>query len=577
MTTRVASFFSESKITRIVGQRTLWRAQMIQREAIENVEASDDRVTATVRGSLPYRTELWVDEKLRPNYSCTCPQGDDGKFCKHCAALALTLHENSNSPIVGAPQKDPQSSPAPEIVNYVESLSREELVNIVLDASTRDGVTAQRIVLQKSTGTLRATLDVKLWRSQITAAFGPKSRFIDYRAAPHWAQNILGLIEELRDAIDDGSAGDAIGLLEHAFTRTERAMQHIDDSDGWITMIAGDIGDAHLRACQRARPAPKGLARRLVGFELDYDLDTFRGAAEPYAEVLGDEGIKEYRRLIKEAQARVDVDTTGGWSSPMFRIRHACIGIALATGDIEELITQLTTEPMLPTDCLVIVNALMAADRVTEAIEWAHRGLNAPKSLEQHRRELRDRLVGILIDRGDLDEARAVLLQGFQSSPSPESLRRYLAACTDHQRAAERRALLEWLEQRAATEHPAPQSANDLTRILLAEGEIDAAYDAASRFGCGIDLRHTLARAIEKSRPREAIALHQLEIDELIDRKKRQDYQSAAALLERVRRLYEACDAEAEWTTYVGAVAAIHKAKSSFIAILRQRHITSLS
>ncbi len=42
-------------ITRMAGQRTLWRAQMIQREAIENVEAADDRVTATVRAisSLP--------------------------------------------------------------------------------------------------------------------------------------------------------------------------------------------------------------------------------------------------------------------------------------------------------------------------------------------------------------------------------------------------------------------------------------------------------------------------------------------------------------------------------------------
>jgi uncharacterized Zn finger protein len=54
------------------------------------VEArSPDVVTATVRGSMPYRVELRRAPKV--SWSCTCPVGEDGVFCTHCAAVALDI------------------------------------------------------------------------------------------------------------------------------------------------------------------------------------------------------------------------------------------------------------------------------------------------------------------------------------------------------------------------------------------------------------------------------------------------------------------------------------------------------
>lgn len=572
MTAPLASAFSESKISRMAGQRAFWRAQMIQRDALENIVSSDDRITATVRGTLPYRTELRVDEKLRPQFSCTCPQGDEGKFCKHLAALALTLHVDSPSRILHAPQTPSIQSQGQEMITYVESLAHEELVGLVLEAATRDELIARRLVLQEPAGSVSVSLDVKQWRSQITAAFGPKSRFIDYRAAPQWAKNILGMVDELRNATDNGCASDVITLLEHAFARTEKAMEHVDDSDGWINLIADDIADGHLDACQRLRPDPKDLARRLTAFELECELDTFLGAAERYAPILGDGGLAAYRQLVDEAEARVGSGETDQWSSPKYRIRQARVGIALATRDPDELIAVLTSERMLPDEYLIIVNALMIVGRALEAIEWARRGLNSAMSTEHYRRDLRDRLVEILAECGEFDEVRDVRLQGFRTEPTPMSLRRYLTTCSEEERGVERLAALAWLEERA-TEHPGSRTANDLVRILMAEGEIESAFDVAMRLGCDRDLRSTLARAIEKSQPRDAIALHEVEVDELIDRKRRQDYQAAAALLERVHRLYAACDAESEWTTYLAAVVATHKAKSSLIGILRERGV----
>ena len=39
---------------------------------------------------MPYIVELWIEEG-EPRWSCTCPAAEDGSFCKHCVAAALTV------------------------------------------------------------------------------------------------------------------------------------------------------------------------------------------------------------------------------------------------------------------------------------------------------------------------------------------------------------------------------------------------------------------------------------------------------------------------------------------------------
>jgi uncharacterized Zn finger protein len=56
-------------------------------------------ITAKVRGTRPYRVKFWVDEEEDLEYSCTCPIGANGEFCKHCVAVGLAWPEgDSRSP-----------------------------------------------------------------------------------------------------------------------------------------------------------------------------------------------------------------------------------------------------------------------------------------------------------------------------------------------------------------------------------------------------------------------------------------------------------------------------------------------
>ena len=87
-------------------------------------------------------------------------------------------------------------------------------------------------------------------------------------------------------------------------------------------------------------------------------------------------GLAEYRRLIEPDWDRPRADDDRS-SSRNFGIREAMIGVALASGDPDELVRVRSRSLQLPDDYLEIMNMLTAAGRTSEAIEWGQRGLVA--------------------------------------------------------------------------------------------------------------------------------------------------------------------------------------------------------
>lgn len=75
--------FDLDRIKKLCGVRAFAKASMIRESEIEGLTEKDGRLVATVRGTLPYSVELWVEGTRKAAWSCNCPQGEDGKFCKH--------------------------------------------------------------------------------------------------------------------------------------------------------------------------------------------------------------------------------------------------------------------------------------------------------------------------------------------------------------------------------------------------------------------------------------------------------------------------------------------------------------
>jgi uncharacterized Zn finger protein len=115
-----------------------------------------ERVRAIVKGTVPYVVELWA-EGGGPAWSCSCPAAEDGAFCKHCVAVALTV----------APEPQPVGPPQLRVVpdvpdddgdleRYVSGLPHETLAKLVLGQARMDRRLYKRLLAEARTSHVRA-------------------------------------------------------------------------------------------------------------------------------------------------------------------------------------------------------------------------------------------------------------------------------------------------------------------------------------------------------------------------------------------------------------------------------------
>ena len=125
----------------------------------------DQQLEVTVVGTVPYVVKLWADGN-EPGWSCTCPAAEDGSFCKHCVAVALSL--------------DPIAPPA-----------------ALLEAARKrpSSMAAAR------TGRGDAP-DLVAWRQCVEDAFLPWGDFIPYQEADRWAADVNEVIDGLESLCD---------------------------------------------------------------------------------------------------------------------------------------------------------------------------------------------------------------------------------------------------------------------------------------------------------------------------------------------------------------------------------------
>ena len=394
----------------------------------------DGRLEATVRGTMPYAVELWA-ERGEPRWSCTCPAAEDGSFCKHCTAVALSLGSD-DSPLVVPPlarlgraqasasgrRVDP--APAENLSSVVEGLAQDRLARIVLDHAATDWRLRERL-LAEARAARGDSPDMGAWQRRIDNAFAPYGEFVTYREARGWADGAKDVIVALADLCDAGQHDAAARLAEHAHRRADKAIDYVDDSDGWLSDISLRLSEVHHRACVEGRPDPVELAARLVDLELASELSGFYRAAAEYAEVLGEAGLAAYRERLEPQWKRIGHED-GDWSDNAFAVRQAMAGWAIGTGDPDALIEVHGRDRILPGNVLEIALALDAAGRSDEAMAWARRGIAEHGDSQWQAGNLREFLAGALRGRGEAQAAAELFWQAFVSHPSLATYRRLL-------------------------------------------------------------------------------------------------------------------------------------------------------
>ena len=571
----------------------------------------DGRLEATVRGTMPYVVELWA-ERGEPRWSCTCPAAEDGSFCKHCTAVALSMGTD-DSPLVAPPlarlgraqasatgrRVDP--APAENLASVVEGLAQDRLARILLDHAATDWRLRERL-LAEARAARGDSPDMDTWQRRIDNAFAPYGEFVTYREARGWADGVKDVIDALADLCDAGQHDAAARLAEHAHRRADKAIDYVDDSDGWLSDISLRLSEVHHRACVEGRPDPVELAARLVDLELASELDGFYRAAAQYAEVLGEAGLAAYRERLEPQWKRIGHEA-GDWSDNAFAVRQAMAGWAIGTGDPDALIEVHGRGRILPGNVLQIALALDAAGRSDEAMAWARRGIAEHGDTQWQAGDLREFLAGALRGRGEAQAAVELFWQAFVSHPSLATYRRLLDEAAEPRSGAddpeqpdkpqqpdkpdqpdkpagwqqrceeELRNRLSRLEgrvpgDRGASNAAVPRAAEALVEILAYEGRVEEAWNAATVHGCAERMRMTLARAREKTHPSDAMGVYEPRVLELINQKKTHAYRSAVDLMERIRHLADAANEPDRFRSLLERVRTEHRAKRNLKKLL---------
>jgi len=404
--------------------------------------------------------------------------------------------------------------------------------------------------------------------------------YVDYGGARDYVRNVDDAIDLIDDLLRQGHAAEAMDLSEYAFKALEKAIEHVDDSDGYLGLTLERIEGLHLAACKRAKPDPEALAERLFGLGLSADYGGFSGAVERYADVLGANGLARYRALAEEAWSRVPElgpgdNTHEEWLS-RHRITTIMEALARVSGDVAELIAVKSRDLSRPYVFLEIAEACKAARKRKLALEWAERGVRAFP--EQSDRKLREFLANEYHRVRRYDEAMALMWTEYTENPCLErykGLKKHANRIKDwpawrEQAIAYAReyATKEKSKKRRPWEPDADHSL--LVEIFLWEKDVGNAWQEANSGGCRDVLWGQLAEIRGKDHPADAIPVYQRLVDATVARKNNSAYAEAVALIRKIRDLMVRAGCSDQFPAYLETVRAAHKPKRNLMKLLNR-------
>lgn len=206
----------------------------IEGNIVEACVQGDNEYIFRVQGSEEYEVKVSVDKNGDIIYSdCDCPY-DFGPICKHQVATYYELYNILN---VESNNKDAAQQPEIEIV--LNNLSKEKLINIIMDITKKDASLRNSIIFKYSQGDDTEELEkCKKLMESIVEKYISREGYITYRETHGFVSEMEDLLDKVRDTDDILLALDiAFLVLEESID----AFQYADDSNGEIGCLVSEI------------------------------------------------------------------------------------------------------------------------------------------------------------------------------------------------------------------------------------------------------------------------------------------------------------------------------------------------
>lgn len=290
--------FNVDALRDLAGQKVFARGVAYHEDGqVEIVTLDSVRVVTRVIGSEIYRCQL-VGAGNNFSGECSCRAFEDWGVCKHLVATALTANG------LGPEALEQAVNRFAKIREHLRARGVEKLVEMIVGLAERDASLLQELELAVAV----ATADDKTLFSQFRKAITDATRasgYVEYSEMYDWVQGIEAVLDRIESLLESGRAELVLRLLDHFFVRMDEALGAVDDSDGGAGGACARACEIHLAACGQAKLDPVALARDLFAREVDSEWEFFHGASAIYADILGDAGLAEYRRLAREAWQKI--------------------------------------------------------------------------------------------------------------------------------------------------------------------------------------------------------------------------------------------------------------------------------
>ncbi len=542
--------FDRDHLIELAGERAFQRGEEYFRwRRIRDLSKEGGRVNAIVEGAQSYFA--WLQENgSQLGYGCDCPEGKEGRCCKHCVAIGLSWLEA---------EKDggfPANADSTELRKSLSELTTENLVELVLQQASRDAHFRQ---------------DLRLKAARLQGAepnLDEQRRLLELASeAAVTAEDVDGFATILKDVkaaltllLEEGFAVQAALLIEDA------PASHYSGWTETAERLFALLLTYHRKSCQQMCITPDALAARLLEWQLRCPTVARAEVTDSYIELLGNAGWELYRQLAQAEWEQMHAD--GNPHLPAQRERCDRLTLLMAhaankSRDIAALIAIKRQHTENACSYLELAQLCMQMGDEAQAIAWGQRGILLFPIYEVG--GLYEFLAETYEVREDWTEALAVWFAQFQAQPSLLGYQR-IAACA--QKAAEwglwRARALNTLQNDSAAD------SSTLVSALLWEMEDDAAWQAAKNGGCRDGLWQEIAKRRERKHPEDALFIYKRLVAQYASCKNSYSYELAVQTLRRMARLLRKQKRQEEFLPFVESLCRQHRYQHALIKMLRQ-------
>src|SRR5258708_28270642 len=204
-----------AEVQSLVDPKTFARGKAYLHDgAVSRLEERDGVLRANVRGTHRYSVELGIGDDGELTYECDCPVGEDGIFCKHAVAVALSWLENSGEEVFRSDEAEPVK-PRKNVKTYEELVSEyratlddDAVRELLLEAVERDMALRDKLLFAARAATANDLPSMKTAVRQATRI----SRPLDWRESGAYGDGLMSLADMLRQRLAGPHAVQVVEL-----------------------------------------------------------------------------------------------------------------------------------------------------------------------------------------------------------------------------------------------------------------------------------------------------------------------------------------------------------------------------